>query len=101
MSATLKLTREGFGLELRRGTFQVLLDNEHIRSLEWHDTLEEPIETGHHTLRITAGRYSSEARTFDVAEGEVANFRCHGAMVWPRYVASIVKPDLAISLKRE
>jgi hypothetical protein len=29
------------------------------------------------------------------------NFRCHGAGIWPIYVASIVRPDLAISLKRE
>jgi hypothetical protein len=36
-----------------------------------------------------------------LAAGEVVNFRGHGAMVWPRYVVSIVKPDLAISLKRE
>jgi hypothetical protein len=36
-----------------------------------------------------------------VADDEVVNFRGHGAMLWPRYVASIVKPDLAISLRRE
>jgi hypothetical protein len=36
-----------------------------------------------------------------VAGGEVVNFRTHGAMIWPRYVASIIKRDLAISLKRE
>jgi hypothetical protein len=28
-------------------------------------------------------------------------FRVHGAMVWPRWVVSMLKPDLAISLKRE
>ena len=43
----------------------------------------------------------SQDHPFDVAEGEGVNFRCHGAMIWPRYVVSIVKPDLAISLKRE
>jgi hypothetical protein len=101
MSATLRLTREGFEVELRRGTFHVLLDGDDIRSIERHETLEDWIEHGHHTLRIKAGRYSSEARSFDAAHGEIVNFRCHGAMVWPRYVASIVKPDLAISLKRQ
>ena len=45
--------------------------------------------------------HSSRDHSFDVADEEVVNFRCHGAMVWPRYVASIVRPDLAISLKRE
>lgn len=88
-------------MELRCGTFHVLLNGDDIRSIEWHDTAEEPIEPGHHTLRIKAGRYTSEARSFDAADGEVVNFRCHGAMVWPRYVVSIVQPDLAISLKRE
>jgi hypothetical protein len=28
-------------------------------------------------------------------------FQAHGAMVWPRYRASIVKPDLAIVLRRK
>jgi len=100
MPATLKLTREGFGIELRRGTFYVLLDGRDIGAIEFGDTIEEPIETGHHGLQIKAGRYSSERHAFDAADGEVVGFRCHGAMIWPRYVASIVKPALAISLKR-
>jgi len=29
------------------------------------------------------------------------NFRLHGATIWPLYLASVVKPDLAIRLKRE
>jgi hypothetical protein len=33
--------------------------------------------------------------------GEVINFSCHGATVWPVYVASLVKPDLGIMLKRD
>jgi hypothetical protein len=36
-----------------------------------------------------------------VADGEVINFRCHGTRIWPRYVASIFVPSLAISLSRE
>jgi hypothetical protein len=47
------------------------------------------------------GRYSSRDQSFDAADGETVDFRCHGAMVWPRYLASFVKPGLAISLKRE
>lgn len=101
MSATLTLTREGLGIELRRGTFHVLLDGDDITSIERGDTIEEPIEPGHHALRITAGRYSSEVRQFDASDGDVVTFRCHGAMIWPRYLVSVVKPDLAISLKRE
>ena len=101
MSATLRMTREGVGIELRRGRFEVSVDGEIVGSLERHETLEAPLQAGHHTLRVRAGRYSSRDSSFDAADGEVVNFRCHGAMIWPRYVASIVKPDLAISLKRE
>jgi hypothetical protein len=101
VSATLRLTREGFGIELRRGRFEIVVDGSNAGSLERHETVETPLEPGHHTLRIQAGRYSSRDHPFDVTDGEVAIFRCHGAMVWPRYVASIVRPDLAISLKHE
>ncbi|MGH9918228.1 MAG: hypothetical protein ACRD6W_05070, partial [Nitrososphaerales archaeon] len=60
-----------------------------------------PLERGHHTLRLRRGRYSSKDRPFDAADGENVNFRCHGAKMWPRYVLSIAKPDLGISLRRE
>jgi hypothetical protein len=56
------------------------------------------------TLRLVRegiGIDASPTRPFDVADGETANFRCHGANIWPRFVASLVKPDLAISLRRE
>ena len=36
-----------------------------------------------------------------MSDGQIANFRCHGAVVWPRYVVSMFKPDLAISLRPE
>jgi hypothetical protein len=101
VSATLRLTREGVGIELRRGQFEALVDGKNVGSLERHETVEAPLDPGPHTLRIQAGRYSSRSYPFDVADGEVVSFRCHGAMVWPRYVVSIVKPDLAISLKHE
>lgn len=95
------MTREGFGTELRRGSFEISVDGESVGSIKYHETIETPLEPGHHTLRIRAGRYCSRDYAFVVADGEVVNFRTHGAMVWPRYLASIVKPDLGISLKRE
>lgn len=101
MPATLKLVREGFGIELRRGTFHVLLDGSDVGMIERHETVDVPIEPGHHTLRIKAGRPVSRRLSFEAGDGEVVHFRCHGAMVWPRYVASLVKPDLAITLRRE
>ena len=101
MSATLRLKREAFGIELRRGTFDVSVDGQSVGSIAWHETLEVPIEPGHHTLRIRAGRYSSRDHPLDAADGETVNLRCHGAMVWPRYLASIAMPNLAISVRRD
>jgi hypothetical protein len=101
MSATLSVTREGVGVELRRGVFDISVDGKSVGSINRHDTVEAPVEPGTHTVQITAGRYTSRPQSFRVADGDTLNFQCHGAMVWPRYVASVVKPDLAISLKRQ
>jgi hypothetical protein len=102
MSATLKVTHEvGFGFELRRGRFDVLVDGTIAGSLANHETVELPIDAGHHSVRIRKGRYSSQDHSFDVADGEVISYHCHGTRVSPRYVASIVVPNLAISLKHQ
>jgi hypothetical protein len=98
MSATLRLTREGVGIELRRGQFEISVDGKSVGSIEYGETVETPLEPGRHTLRLRVGRYSSRDCSFDATDGEIVGFRCHGAMVWPRYVASLIKPDLAISL---
>ena len=101
VSATLRVTREvGFGIELRRGRFDVSLDNKSVGSLADHETVETPLEPGRHSVRLRAGRYSSRDHAFDVADDEVVSFRCHGTRIWPLYVASVVAPSLAISLKR-
>jgi hypothetical protein len=101
MSGTLKLTREGAGIELRRGAFDVEVDGRSVGSIARHQTVETALEPGNHTVRIRKRRYSSQEHSFEVTNGEVVSFRTHGAMVWPRYVASLIKPDVAISLKRE
>ena len=104
MSATLRLTREVSyprSFELRRGRFEISLDGKDVGSLENRETIETPLKPGRHTLRIRKGRYSSRDRSFDAAEGEVVNFHCRGATTVPGYVASIVKPDVAISLSRK
>ncbi len=101
MSATLKLVRDGVGMELRRGSFEIDLDGVRVGSIEWHETEEISIEPGHHTLLLRRGRYRSRPYAFDVRDESAVSFRCHGAMMWPRWVASALKPDLAISLARE
>lgn len=102
MTATLILTREvPFGIELRRGVFDIEVDGKNAGSVKNNETVEVPIEPGHHTLRIRAGRYSSRGQSLDVADGDTASFRCHGAMIWPTWAVSFIKPDLAISLRHE
>lgn len=103
MSATLRLTRDvgSAAFELRRGRFEILVDGKPVGSLANHDTAEAQIEPGRHHLALRKGRYSSQTRTFDAADGKVVTFRCNGARIWPTYVASILKPDLAISLRRD
>ncbi len=101
MAATLQLVREGRIMELRRGTFRVLLDGEDIGSIEPDQTIDLPIQPGHHELQVKLGRYRSRREPFNTADGETVTFRCYGGRIWPLYLASIVKPDLALTLKRE
>jgi len=60
VAATLKLVREGLGIELRRGTFHVLVDTNDVASIEWKEAIEVPIEPGHHTLQIKAAATPAE-----------------------------------------
>ena len=101
LAATLRLNRQADGIEFWRGRFDVSVDDTSVGSLEREDTIETPVEPGHHTLRLRMGRYSSQPASFDVADGEVVTFRCHGVRAWPNFVASLIAPDLAISLRPE
>jgi hypothetical protein len=99
--ATLKVTRRAIGVEVRRGTYDVVVDGMPAGSIELHDTFEIPIEPGHHTLKIRSGRNSSRTRSFDAAEGEVVAFRCTGKNVLPIFLLSFIVPSLAITVRRE
>lgn len=101
MSATLKLTHKTIGVEVRRGTYDVVVDGKHARTLELNETIDIPVEPGHHTLQVRNGRNSSRTKAFDVAEGEIASFRCSGKSILPIFLLSFVVPSLALSLKRE
>jgi hypothetical protein len=101
MAATLKLTHRAIGVEVRRGTYDVVLDGERVGSLELNDPIEIPIEPGGHTLQVTNGRNSSRTKTFDAAEGETVAFRCSGKSILPIFLLSFVVPSLALSLHRE
>ena len=101
MAATLKLTHRAIGVEVRRGTYDVVLDGERVGSLELNDTFEIPVEPGRHTLQVRNGRNSSRTKTFDATEGETVAFRCSGKSILPIFLLSFVVPSLAISLHRE
>ncbi len=101
MSATLTVKREGVIMELRRASFAITLDGTTIGSIDRDETSETAIEPGQHRLQIQAGRYSSRAQSFGVADGDAVAFRCYGGRIWPIYLTSFVVPSLAISLHRE
>jgi hypothetical protein len=101
MSATLKLTHKAIGAEVRRGTYDAMLDGERVGSVEMNDTFETPIEPGRHTLQVRNGRNSSRTKTFDAADGEIVAFRCTGKSILPRFFLSLAVPSLAISLIRQ
>jgi hypothetical protein len=101
MSATLKLTHKTIGVEIRRGTYEILLDGEHVGSVELNDTFETSVEPGRHTLKVQSGRNSSRTKTFDAADGEIVIFRCSGKSILPIFLLSFVVPSLALSIHRE
>jgi hypothetical protein len=99
MSSTLTLERAStVAAELRRGSFEIILDGKPAGSIERHQTVELQVEPGPHTLQVKAGRYSSPARNFDTADRTNISFRCNGAILWPQYVASLFVPTIGLRL---
>jgi hypothetical protein len=101
MSATLKLSHNTIGVEVRRGTYEVVLDGQRVGSVELNDTFETPVEPGPHTLKLRSGRNSSRTKAFDAADGDIVSFRCSGKSILPVFLLSFAVPGLALSLHRE
>ncbi len=101
MHATMKLTHRTIGVEVRRGTYDVVLDGNRAGSVELNGTVDIPIEPGRHTLQVRSGRNSSRTKTFDAGEGETVAFRCGGKSILPVFLLSFVVPSLALTLRRE
>jgi hypothetical protein len=101
MSATLTVAHKAIGVEVRRGTYDVVVDGKRAGSVEMNDTIEVPVESGRHTLQVRSGRNSSRTKTFDAADGETFVFRCTGKSILPIFLASFVVPSLALTLQRE
>lgn len=101
MPATLKLTHKTIGVEVRRGTYDAVVDGKPVGTLELNETINIPVEPGRHTLQVRSGRNSSRIKTIDIAEGENASFRCSGKSILPIFLLPFVVPSLALSLTRE
>ncbi|WP_332602416.1 hypothetical protein [Arthrobacter sp. S2(2024)] len=101
MSATLKVTHKAIGVEVRRGTYEAIVDGKPAGTVEMNKTIDITVEPGHHTLQVRNGRNSSRIKTFDVAEDEIARFRCSGKSPLPIFLLSFAVPSLALTLKRE
>jgi len=65
MAATLKVTHKAIGVEVRRGTYDIVVDGQPAGSLEMNDSIEIPVERGRHTLQVRSGRKSSRTQTFE------------------------------------
>ena len=101
MSATLKVTHKAIGAEVRRGTYDVVVDGDRLGSVEMNETIGIPVQPGRHSLQVRNGRNSSGKRTFDAAEGEIVAFRCTGKRFLLIFLASFVVPRLALKLVRD
>jgi hypothetical protein len=101
VSATLTLAHKAMGAEVRRGTYEIMLDGERVGAVEMNESFETAIEPGRHTLQVRNGRNSSRTKTFDAADGEIVAFRCTGKSILPIFLLSFVVPSLALSLHRE
>jgi hypothetical protein len=97
MPATLKLTHKAIGAEVRRGTYDVVVDGERAGSVEMNHTIEIPVEPGRHTLQVRNGGNSSSTQIFDAAGEEIVAFRCTGKRLLPIFLASFVVPRLALN----
>lgn len=84
---------------MARRPFGISIDGQVVGALAIYQTAELQVEPGRHALHLSAGRRHSLECSFDATDEEVIGFSCHGARVWPTCVASLVRPDLGISLK--
>ncbi len=101
MTATLTLSRRAIGAEVRRGPYEVLIDEESAGSIEMHVTIEFPVQAGRHILQIRESRNSSRVEHFDVADNRVAANRCTGKRFLPLFLLSFAVPSLGLVLRGE
>lgn len=100
MVAMLQLTHKTIGVEVRRSTYDVVIDGHEAGSVDMNETIDIAIEPGRHTLQVRDGRNSSRIQSFDAVEGQTVAFRCTGKSFLPIFLASFFIPSLALQLRR-
>lgn len=100
MTATLKMTHKSIGAEVRRGTYDILVDGRLAGSVKMNETTEIKIVPGPHSLQLRNGRNSSRVQKFEAAEAQTVAYRCTGKSFLPIFLASFVISDLALQLRR-
>jgi hypothetical protein len=102
MTAELRLSRQWGSYAVRGKSWQVIVDGKVVGTIDHRQTIDLPVDPGEHTLRVKASeRYISAERRFEAVDGQAVNFRCHGPLVLPMLLISLVKPDLWITLRQE
>ena len=99
MPATLKLTHKAIGAEVRRGTYDVVVDGERVGRNEPHDRDTTRAWTSHPAS--SQWTKLEQHSTFDAAEEEIVAFRCTGKRLLPIFLASFAVPGLALKLVRD
>ena len=100
---SLQPSRDPVGCQRR--PFDVLVDHtvDHtvVATIDYGKSIDLRLAPGSHSLQISSGRLTSPETFVDAHDGEPIAFWCRGALLWPIYVAALIKPDLGITLKRE
>jgi len=109
-TATVRLSRKGWlsSHSVRARTWRVEIDAVLVGSIANEQTVELPVESGRHTLRVRSFRYLlSPQESFEATEGQLVGFSCHPRSLTPiiatRWVvwllATLLRHELWISLK--
>lgn len=99
-TATLALRRKE-RISGHRHAGQILLDGKPAGTIADDGAARLPAGPGHHTLRLSSGRFTSPEQSFGAADGQVVSFTCHAPLIWPQAAALVIVPGLRISLRQE
>ena len=101
MPATLKLTHKAIGAEVRRGTYDVVVDGERAGSVEMNHGSRYQSSLDVTPCEFAMDETRAAPQTFDAAEEEIVAFRCTGKRLLPIFLASLAVPRLALKLVRD